>query len=167
MYRVDERILNSADGSNMGRRLRALFPKDQFCNGTGCHQRRSKPSGEMPAAPIVVAALIADKAGEIRVTGAGQIADGGIVLGMLIAVADHHAKGRAGGFALKHAGEHLYLIRFLPRGGQRAVSGGTAAEFCGDEVHVHGNAGRNILQHHADGRAVAFAKDGVIHDDTS
>ena len=99
--------------------------------------------------------------------GPGQIADGGVVFGMLVAVADHHAEGRSGGLSVKHTGENLNLILFIPRGGKGAAAGGPAAQLRGQKLHIQLDAGGDIFQNDTDGRAMAFAKYCVIHDETS
>ena len=112
----------------------------------------------MAAAAVVIAAMIAHMAGIVGVTRTRQILGSGVVLGMLVAVADDGTERRPGGSAFKQAGQDLRLIRLLPGGWTGAFPGCTAGHFCGDLRKIQLYTGRHILQHHTNGRAVGLAK---------
>ena len=65
------------------------------------HQRCSQAAGKMTAAAVVVAAMITHMAGIVGVTRTRQILGSGVVLGMLVAVADNGTERRPGGPAFK------------------------------------------------------------------
>ena len=94
----------------------------------------------------------------IGVTGAKLVHDVAVILRALILVVNDQRDGRAGGFALEHAGENFHFIIFAPL---RSVTRGT--RFASIEVILQvggrqGHARRTTIDDAADGRAVAFAE---------
>ena len=77
---------------------------------TGGHQGGGEAAGEVSAAPVVLAPLALDEAGIVPMAGPGGVADGLIVLGVLVGVGNEHGQRRADGLALEYAGENFYLI---------------------------------------------------------
>ena len=86
------------------------------------HQGRGEPPGKMPAAAVVAAAPISHMGGVVGVAGTGQILRAGVVPRANVGVFNEDAQGRAGGSALKDAGDDLGLVGLLPGGGQGAFS---------------------------------------------
>ncbi len=80
-------------------------------------------AGEVSAAPVVLAPLALDEAGIVPMAGPGGVADGLIVLGVLVGVGNEHGQRRADGLALEYAGEHLHRVA-LPAGGSGGVLAG-------------------------------------------
>ena len=137
-----------------------------LCQTARHGQRRGQPSGEPPAAPIVVVSAGADKGGVVGVAGAGGVLQGRIVTGADVAVAQHRHQRVAGGLSLEHAGEELHLIRFMPSGGQ--VAGGSAPqEIRLYQIIIHRQSRRHILQENAYGGAVGLSEQCVFHHGSS
>ena len=144
----------------------ALRLQVYLCQTARHGQRRGQPSGEPPAAPIVVVSAGADKGGIVGVAGAGCVLQGRIVTGADVAVAQHRHQRVAGGLSLKHAGEELHLIRFMPPGGQ--VAGGSAPqEIRLYQLVIHRQSRRYILQENAYGGAVGLSEQCVFHHGSS
>ena len=137
-----------------------------FCQTARHGQRRGQPSGEPPTAPVVVVSAGADKGGIVGVAGAGCVLQGRVVGGADVAVAQHRHQRVAGGLSLKHAGEELHLIRFMPPGGQ--VTGGPAPqEIRLYQLVIHRQSRRYILQENTYGGAVGLSEQCVFHHGSS
>ena len=138
---------------HVGRHGDALTGQHRFGDAACRHQRRGEPSGEVPAAPVVLKALGFDPGGVVRVAGPGHRPQRLVVLRPGIPVGQRHHQRHAGGAALKHAGEELYLVRLLPCRGQCAA--GAAAQQVALHLQlVYGDAGRDMPQQHPHHRAV-------------
>ena len=79
---------------------------------------------------------------------------------MLVCVADEHGKGRAGGFALKNAGEDLDFIRFFPGGGRRGLTGSAPVHLALDKVRIDRQTCRETVNGYAQRRSVGFPEGG-------
>ena len=73
---------------------------------------------------------------------------------------NNQANGRAGGLALKDAGENLHLIRFTPLGRVAAGSGTAAIEIRLNIRLRQRHAGRTAIDDTTDRNPMAFAKRG-------
>ena len=154
---------DAVDGADVGAHPHAPQGQRLLGHRTGGHQGGGEAAGEVSAAPVVLAPLALDEAGIVPMAGPGGVADGLIVLGVLVGVANEHGQRRAGGLALEYAGEHLHRVA-LPAGG----SGGVLAGLPPVQLPLNGlqiqlQAGGDALQHHADGRAVGLAENHVSH----
>ena len=69
--------------------------------GAGEHQRSGQAAGEVSAATVVVAALVANEAGVVAVAGSSQETGLGVVLGVVVAVVDDGTEGGACRLSLK------------------------------------------------------------------
>jgi len=96
--------------------------------------------------------------GVVGMGGAEQTAHVLVVLRVLVGVAYDEADGAACGFALEDTTEQFYLIRFLARGGDAALSWTTTVEFTLDELHVDVDTCGHPVDDTSDGLSVAFAK---------
>ena len=94
-------VLYSAHLADMGTYGDALLGQQLLGHGAGEHQRGGQAAGEVSAATVVVAALVADEAGVVPVAGASQETGLGVVLGVVVAVVDDGTEGGAGCFSLK------------------------------------------------------------------
>ena len=156
-------IRNAIDGADVGTHPHAMPSQHLLGHRTGGHQRGGEAAGEVAAPPVVLAPLAPDKARVVPVAGAGGVADGLVVLGVLVGVADHHGQGGAGGLALKQAGEHLHQIALLPGGCRGVLAGPAAVQLPLHRLQLQLQPGGHPLHHHADGRAVGLAENHVSH----
>ena len=141
----------------------AHLPQNQLGDRPGKDQGGGEAAGEVPAAPVVAAALGVDIAGVVCVAGPGEVLQLGVVLRAGVGVLNHRAEGRAGGLPLKHAGENPGLVGLPPGGGEGVPARSAAGELAADEVHVQFHPGGDILQHHTDGASVGLAENDMFH----
>lgn len=87
-----------------------------------------------------------------------HVLPGVIVLGTGVGVANNHRDGGAGGFALEQPREHFQPIGFLARCRQQIRSGPSPVEFVLDGVQIDFDTRTYTVDHHAEGRSMAFAK---------
>ena len=119
----------------------------------------------MPAAARVLKTLVLGVGRVVGVARAQQVGSFGIIAAAGVQVADHQGDGRARRVAVVHAGEELDGVG-LGAGGGQAVAAGAATIHCGgDGSPIDGQPRREAIQHRADRRAMALAKnrhaDGV------
>jgi hypothetical protein len=79
---------------------------------------------------------------------------------VLVGVSDHEADGTSRRLALEDATEQLYLVGFLARRGDGALTGTPPVEFLLDESQVYLDACRHAVHDTADGLAVTLTKGG-------
>ena len=113
---IEQTVCDPADAGNMGSYGNPLLRQYGFRYGSGKDQRRCQPAGKMPAAPVIVKAFIPHLACVIRVTGTHHIFQDAVILGMLIAVGNQHAKGRTCRLSLKNAAFDGESVLFLALG---------------------------------------------------
>ena len=113
----------------------------------------------MAAAPHVRVAAPLHPGGVVRVGGAGLVGKLTVIGGVLVAVFDDGAQGKAAGDAVFQAGEENGGVRFLPGGGQGALSRLAAVQESVQGLQVNGFPGGQAVHIDADGSAVGLAED--------
>ena len=108
----------------------------------------------------MVAHAIFGLIGIVGVRGAEALAQGGVVVAVLILIADEEGYGRSRATPFKHAREYLHAVGFVARRGQRALAWPPTVEARLHIAFVNGNASRKTVQHAAYAGTVAFAKAG-------
>ncbi len=156
-------VADSVNGADMGAHPYALPGQKLLGHRPRRHQRRGQAPGKVAAAPVILAAAAFQKAGVIPMAGPGGVADGVVIRRVLVGIPDDHRQRRAGGLALEHAGEHPDLVGLLPGGGQGAPARPAPVQLPLHRLQVQRQPGGHALQHHADGLAVGFPEDGVLH----
>src|SRR6266446_1606587 len=149
----DERAPNRHAGHDLSRHRTRRYPR------SGLPRRRP------PAAPIVAQAVfgIVDI---VRVAGAVEIEDLGIVLGTLVDVLDRERDRRSGrnlksGLIVRHhAGEYLDLVGLAALGGEARLARAAAVEIVLDIGGLERNSRWTTVDHATNRGAVALAKGG-------
>ena len=96
-------ILKPSASSDVRADGNTSLPKGRQKNRAGRHQRGSQAAGKMPTAAWIGKAPIFDKAGIIRVTGAGRVGQAFIVVAFHIPIWDQNAKRCSGAPPLPNA----------------------------------------------------------------
>src|SRR5207237_8413952 len=129
--------------------------RDRSC---GHADRRLARRGAAAAGRAAHAVLL--KVGVVRMPGPEFLGDRGIILRALVFVADEKADRRAGGAALKDAGEELDRVGFAPLGDMARAAGFAPIQFAlnisGGELHAR----RTAIDHAAVRRPVRLAERG-------
>ena len=152
-------VRHTGAAENMGANVNALFLQGAVANSAGCYQSCRDAAGEMTAATGILIAVIFALSRIICVTGTHQPCHIGIVAAFGVLVEDHQGQGRAGGDAVHSAAENLHLIGLFS-GGRNCAARLPQLQHPSDIFHVNGRAGAKTVQHSADGRTVALAKEG-------
>ena len=131
-------------------------------------ERGGEAAAEMPAAAVILEAVVLDEGGVVGVRGTRKGA--GIVAALRIGIFDEDAQRRAGGMPFENAGDETERV-LLDAGGGIPAAGAAKGEFFFDEGGIDGDAGGKAVDNGADGFAVAFAEqrdgdgrsEGVFH----
>ena len=87
-------------------------------------------------------------------------AQGVVIFGMRVTVQDQRAHRGAAGHAVHHAADDLRPVRFFALRGKGRVSGRAPLQKGGDLRFVQPDAGRNAVDHDADGFGMRLTKHG-------
>ena len=136
-----------------------LILEEFFRNRTGCHPHRGFAGRGTPPATVITEAVFL-RVGVVGMAGTKGVGDIAVIFGALINVLDHQADGGAGGFALEHAGENFYLIRFAALGGVTRGAGATSIQILLDIRFVQLNTRRATINNRQQGRTMGFTAAG-------
>ena len=151
---VERGVHDLTDGRDMRADFNALGTQKQLAHGAGKHQRRSQAAGKVPAAAVIVAALIAHAASIVCVSRTWLLNQIAVILGTRVCVFNDTGNRRTRGFALKYAGKNLGKILFSARRGLAIFARCAAIHFGENECFIVWHAGRKTIEHTADAAAV-------------
>ena len=134
----------------MGAYRNTLLCQYGLGHGAGKYQRRCKPSGKMPAPPVIVKAFIADLAGIIRMTGTHHVFQQTVIPGVLVAVRYQHTKRSPRSSSLKHAAFNDIRVFFLTLGAHPVLPRGAPRHFFFYKSFINRRSRRQPVQHKAD-----------------
>ena len=126
-------------------------------HSTGKNQRCRQSTGKMPAAAIIIKALITHMPCVICMTGAHFIGENAVILGMLVAVDDTCAQRCTCRKAIEEAALDFYRIAFLACRAQRILSGSTTRHFRSNRRFIKRQSRRQAVKNYTDGFAMRFA----------
>ena len=111
---AERRVADAGTAGDMGADQDAFPFQGGDHDGAGGNQCRGHSAAEMPAAAVILKAVIFHIRGIVRIPGAESAP--GIIPAPRIRVGDQNGKRRAGGFAFKNAADDPERVRFTPRG---------------------------------------------------
>ena len=161
MYWVKALVLHRTNLPDMGAHINTPLGQNLFCHRPCKDQGSRQAARKVAAAPVVVAAVVADMGRIIGMARSGQIIL--IIPGPGIGVFNDAAEGRTTGTALKQAGQNLDGVGLPPGRGQQIFTRSPAVHFPCHGLHIQHQSRGDVFQYHTDGRAVGFSKNRIAH----